>query len=283
MDSQKFKFRAYFLGQLTDNESVAVELDIISEATLEDKLHLAESELIEDYLDEMLAPGEKDLFNRNFLQTPERQKRLDFLRLLKNHAKEVSQTKEADSLETEKKLSLVDALKNIFSVRQSPAPALIALLVLVLAIGFSWIFFFYNAGQSEFSSVEKGVQELNQKDFSNLSEYENLSNLRLISGNLRSSGNKNNLAENNLTSDVLLRLLLPIEVNSDKFYTAKIIKDGKSALTLNQIYNYQNNSGREIRLLLPASILKKGEYQIELREENSAVENGKIIYTFAIQ
>ena len=103
MDNQKLKFRAYFLGQLTDDESAAVELNIISDASLEDKLHLAESELIEDYLEEMLAPDEKDLFDKNFLRSPERQKRLDFLRLLKNHAKEVSQTKEIGSLETEKK------------------------------------------------------------------------------------------------------------------------------------------------------------------------------------
>ena len=32
------KFRAYFLGQLTDDESAAVELNIISDASLEDKL-----------------------------------------------------------------------------------------------------------------------------------------------------------------------------------------------------------------------------------------------------
>lgn len=283
MDNQKLKFRAYFLGQLTDDESAAVELNIISDASLEDKLHLAESELIEDYLEEMLAPDEKDLFDKNFLRTPERQKRLDFLRLLKNHAKEVSQTKEIGSLETEKKPSLFDALKNFFSLKLNPVPVLVAVLVLVLAAGFSWRFFFYNPEQSEFAQMEKAVHELNQKDFSNPSEYENYSNLRLISGNLRSSGNKNSLAENNLTGEVFLRLTLPIEINSDRFYTATIIKDGKSALTLNQIRTYQNNAGREIRLLLPSSILKKGEYQIELREENSAVENGKIIYTFMIQ
>ena len=199
MDNQKLKFRAYFLGQLTDDESAAVELNIISDASLEDKLHLAESELIEDYLEEMLAPDEKDLFDKNFLRSPERQKRLDFLRLLKNHAKEVSQTKEIGSLETEKKPSLFDALKNFFSLKLNPVPVLVAVLVLVLAAGFSWRFFFYNPEQSEFAQMEKAVHELNQKDFSNLSEYENYSNLRLISGNLRSSGNKNSLAENNLT------------------------------------------------------------------------------------
>lgn len=283
MENQNLKLRAYFLGQLAADESAAIELNIISDANLEDKLHLAESELIEDYLEETLAAGEKDLFNKNFLVTAERQKRLDFLRLLRGHAETVSQTKEIRSLKTEEKPSFFDSLKNFFSPKLNPVSVLVAVLVMILAVGFSWRIFFYNAEQSEFARMEKAIHELNQKDFSNPSEYQSYSNLRLVSGNLRSSGSKNSLAESNLTGEVFLRLTLPIEINSDKFYTAKITKDGKSVLTLNQIRTYQNNAGREIRLLLPASVLKKGEYQIELLEENSAVENGKIIYTFTIQ
>jgi len=203
--------------------------------------------------------------------------------VLKNHAQCASSVKAIDNLETEEKPSFFDSLKNFFSFKLSPMPILVAVLAMVLAVGFSWRIFFYNAEQSEFALTEKAVNELNQKDFSNPSEYQNYSNLRLISGNLRSTGNKNSLAESNLTGEVFLRLTLPIEIKSDKFHTAKIIKDGKSVLTLNQMHTYQNNAGREIRLLLPASILKKGEYQIELREENSTVENGKIIYIFMIQ
>ncbi len=78
-------------------------------------------------------------------------------------------------------------------------------------------------------------------------------------------------------------MTLPIEINSDKFYTAKLIKDGKPVLTLDQMHTYQNQTGREIRMLLPASELKKGEYQVELREENSSNENAKIFYTFTVQ
>jgi hypothetical protein len=48
---------------------------------------------------------------------------------------------------------------------------LVAVLVMVLAVAFSWRIFFYNAEQSEFALTEKAVNELNQKDFSNLSEF----------------------------------------------------------------------------------------------------------------
>ena len=283
MTEQKFKIREFFLGQLKNEELAEFELQIIADASLEDKLHLAESELMEDYLEETLSPDEKVLFEKNFLVTTERQKRLDFLRLLKKHAKDVSQTKEIHNLVTENPLSFFDALKNFFSLNLKPVALLATVLVLVLAIGFSWKVFFDNNGQSEFASVEKEVNELNQKDFGNPSEYQKFSNLSLVSGNLRSSGSKNNLVESNLTNQVFLRLTLPIEINSDKIYTVKIIKDGKNTLTLNQIHTYQNKSGLEIRMLLPASLLKKGEYQIELQEENAQVENEKIFYTFTVQ
>lgn len=283
MENQDLKLRAYFLGQLAEDELAAVELTIMSDANLEAKLHLAESELIEDYLEKTLPPNENLLFNKNFLVTAERQKRLDFLKLLKKHAQNVNSTKAIYNLEAEKNPSLLAYLKNLFSLKLKPIALFAAVLVMVLAIGFSWKILFYNGARNEFAWAEKAVDQLNKKDFSNPSEFQNYSKLNLIAGNLRSAGGKNSLAENSLTNEVFLRLTLPIEINSDKFYTAKIIKDGKLALTLNQIRTYQNIAGREIRLLLPASLLKKGEYQIELREENTAVENGKIIYTFTIQ
>ncbi|MGI8640521.1 MAG: hypothetical protein ACR2MG_11335 [Pyrinomonadaceae bacterium] len=283
MEKQGLKLREYFLGQLADDAAAAIELQIISDASLEEKLHSAESELMEDYLEEMLVPDEKDLFNKNFLVTAERQERLDFLRLLKKYAKDVGQVKKIHNLKTEEKPSFFDSLKNLLSLKPRPFPLLATVLILALAVGFSWRFFFYNVEQSEFARVEKAVHELNQKDLSNPSEYQNYSKLNLISGNLRSAGGKNSLAESNLTDTVFLRLTLPIEINSDKFYTAKLIKDGKLLITLNQNHTYQNQAGREIRLLLPASVLKKGEYQIELREENAPTENGKIFYTFTVQ
>ncbi len=62
-------------------------------------------------------------------------------------------------------------MKNFFSSKLSPASVLVAVLVMVLAVAFSWRIFFYNAEQSEFALTEKAVNELNQKDFSNLSEF----------------------------------------------------------------------------------------------------------------
>ncbi len=281
MDNQNLNLRAYFLGQLTDDGLAETELQILSDASLEEKMYSVESDLMEDYLDETLAPDEKDLFDKNFLITAERRKRLDLLKLLKEHAQNIRRNKEIVSLKPEEKPTFLDSLKKLFSPNLKPAAILAT--VLVLAVGFSWIFFFYNAGQRDVARVENSVRELNRKDFSNPVEYQKFSNLTLTPGSLRSSGGKNNLTENNLTDTVFLRLTLPIEINSDKFYTAKLIKDGKPVLTLDQMHTYQNQTGREIRMLLPASELKKGEYQIELREENSSNENAKIFYTFTVQ
>lgn len=282
MKNQNSKFRAYFLGKLADNEAAAIELNIISDSSLEAKMHSAESELMEDYLDEMLAPDEKELFDKNFLVTKERQIRVDFLKQLKKHARSAHQKKPRNSASNEN-AGLFNSLKNLFSLKLNPVPILIAASLLILAAGFIWIIFFNQAGQSDFAQMEKAINEINQKDFNNASAYQNFSNLRLIPGNLRSPGNKNSLFENNLTDEVFLRLMLPIGTGSDKSYTAKIKRDGKTVLTLNEIRTYENKAGREIRLLLPENVLNKGEYQIELNEQESAVENSIIVYLFSIE
>ena len=62
------------------------------------------------------------------------------------------------------------------------------------------------------------------------------------------------------------------------------MKDKKVLLTLNQIHVYQNQSGQEIRFLLPADLLKKGVYQIDLSENKNA-PNGAALenYSFTVQ
>ena len=87
------RFRKYFLGDLESVEAEAVELEMISKPELEPELQLAESNLIEDYLEETLEPLEKKAFEQNYLITEERQKQVEIIRQLKIYSqrKPVSQ------------------------------------------------------------------------------------------------------------------------------------------------------------------------------------------------
>lgn len=59
--------KQYLLGNLPPQEAEAIDLQIISDESSEEKLLWAESELMEDYLDETLSPTDVELFKENFL------------------------------------------------------------------------------------------------------------------------------------------------------------------------------------------------------------------------
>ena len=139
---------------------------------------------------------------------------------------------------------------------------------LILVIGFGWRWFFPP------NQTNPELIALNQQDLSNLEEFKGLTSLSLIAGKLRSEGNSVALHQDNVSDRVLLRLAFPNKIESPQNFTVKISQDGKVLHNLKQI-SYQN---QEVRLLLPKSILIKGEYQITL--ENGA-ENYN--YFFAVQ
>ena len=55
-------YKQYLLGNLSPPETEAIDLQIISDEDSEEKLLWAESELMEDYLDETLSLKEVGLF-----------------------------------------------------------------------------------------------------------------------------------------------------------------------------------------------------------------------------
>jgi len=68
--------RRYLLRQLTDSEQQDLELLILSDAELAEELDIAEDELIDEYLDQKLTETEREVFERDFLASPARQRKL---------------------------------------------------------------------------------------------------------------------------------------------------------------------------------------------------------------
>ena len=77
-DSELLK--SYFLGTASAAERAAVEDRYMGGAAGVEELLLAEDELIDDYVRCALARGERELFEKNFLCTAERRRRLEFIR-----------------------------------------------------------------------------------------------------------------------------------------------------------------------------------------------------------
>lgn len=256
IEMQNELLKKYFLGLLNPTDSEQVELRIFEDDAFEEELIQAEQNLIEDYLNASLTNQEIIAFNHNYLSTKERRYQVEFIRLLKNY----SQKKPI----VEEKKGFFEQLKTFIN---RPKLAFgFAALVLVVLLGVSLLIF--NGSQNS------EIVSLNQQDLSNLAEFKNLRTINLTSENLRSTDKLNFLPQPELTDKVLLRLAIPATPPSEQTFSVSIWRDGNMIQTLSQ-RSYQN---QEVRLLLPKSILTKGEYRITLTKDSE-----KYNYYFVIQ
>lgn len=275
MDYDAKKLRQYLLGSLEENEAEKLDLQVIGDKNLEEELYPAEESLMEDYLDETLSPAEIELFHKNFLISEIRIDQLKELAALKIYAQNAVRQEVFDSRED----NFFRRLKNALRLNFRPLAAVAGLLIVgILAIAV-WQFGL-SGSTGEMALLEKETAALNGQDLGDLGKYENLSKLSLFSGLLRSSDETAKLPAERLSDKTLFRLALPPEENSTIF-NAKITRNQTDSLSLNKIPVYSNPSGKEIRLLLPSSFLKNGEYKIELLPEDR--KDFPIDYLFTVQ
>ena len=267
-------YKQYLLGNLSPPEFEAIDWQIISDADSEEKLLWAESDLIEDYLDETLSSNEIELFKSNFLVSSERISQFKQISLMRNYARRAATKSVSEKACETAPESFSAKLKNFFSLNWRPLTAVSALVVVGIFAAF-----YLTANNQTASEIEYAA--LNQKDLSNLEEYKPLTNLSLMSGVFRDSGDSRKLAQSKLTEKVLFRLALPVQSNAPDKFAAELVKDGKTVFTLNNLPFYTNPNGQELRLLLPSTVLKKGTYQLKLTKQ-SAPEL-LFVYNFTVE
>lgn len=283
MENETVKLKKYLLGNLTPTEIEEIDLQVLSDETLEEKLNWAESELAEDFLEGTLTPMEIELFHKNFLVSPERKDHLKEIALLKKYSGTVRQPGETP---VEKPFQSSEGFfrrLKIFlttGLQQYPAFVVLGLLIICLGLGITWKIF-SGGSNNELTRLEKEYGEMNHKDLSDLSDYQNLSGASLFSGTFRDSNSGNKLNQERLTENVFFRLALPFEASSETLFDVQVLKAQKPVFRQNQVRVYKNQSGQEIRLIVPKSVLQKGQYQIRL--ENPSAKDSGVIYSFAVE
>lgn len=258
--------KKYFLETLSKAEIEAIDLRLLKDAEFEEELLLAKNNLMEDYLDGSLAPGEVESFQRNFLKPEERKKELKNLALVRNYASR-KQAESAAGKPKETSAGFFDRLNKFFAINWRPL-ALGSAAVILIAV-FAGVYFFNSGGE---------LAQLNQKDFSNVEDYRNLTNLNLISGAFRSSNPSVKLSADKLTDPVFLRLGLPLE---GEIFDVNVTRNEEKMAENLRLRSYPNQNGRELRMLLPASGLTKGSYKIEVFAADS--KSAPVVYTFTVQ
>jgi hypothetical protein len=80
------EIRQFLLGSVDDSERQRIESRFMSDAGFNQRVVIAEDDLIEDYLENSLAPEDTDKFLAQYGYGPEQQRRLRIGRLIKKYA-----------------------------------------------------------------------------------------------------------------------------------------------------------------------------------------------------
>lgn len=141
--------RRYLLRQLSDAEQQSLELRLLTDDELSEELEIVEDELIDEYLAEELSSDERARFERDFLASPERKRKLAAGQAIRRYLKSTSELPPKPSRFAQ---SIKWVRKPFFS-----APILVAAgLLIIVGLGLAvWRIGFYQ------SDVDKGLIALN--------------------------------------------------------------------------------------------------------------------------
>lgn len=269
------QLKKYLLGDLNEQADEEIGVQIISDESTEDKLLIAENDLIEDFLDRNLSAEEEKLFYENFLICEDRKQQVSEINLFKQFAKKQIQIESPVEKTDDSTENFWEKLKKLFGFNLRFAAPVLAVLIFA-AFG---IYFFYPS--NPLSPLEQEYAELNRKDFGNTNDFAEFSKVNLISGTYRDTGAGNKLKAESLSDKIFFRLALPVSVAENETLNAEIVRDQKTIFRQTGLRVYKNLNGQEVRLLLPKTVLPKGRYQIKI--ENPQAEDSAVIYDFAVE
>ncbi len=268
------KLKQYLLETLSESETEALDIRVISDESFVEELSLAEHDLIEDHLDGSLSDEESARFASNFLTSPERHALLRDIAMFKDFARK----KTGPTARVEASAKSPTFFGNFFSLYFRPLAAGVAVLLVVIALGVVWNVSF----RERVSPVEIELAELNKRDLGDISELTKYSSINLSSGNFRgSSSSLSKQSARKFTDTVLLRLALPANYANDAEFNAKIGGAGGRDFAINNLRAYRNPNGRELRILVPKAVLQNGQYQIDV--ESKADAAAVATYVFIVE
>lgn len=271
MQGENTKLKQYLIGALSESENEEFDVRIISDESFAAEMSLAEHELTEDYLEGMLSSKEKAQFEANFLVNAERRAMLREILLLKEFARKKRRSAEHETALTKSS----NRSGGFFTLYFRPLMAGAAILITVFALALVWNSYFRDTR----SPLEREYAEMNKRDLNDLAQLENYSPINLNSVTFRDAASTARQSADRLTETVLFRLALPSNTVEGSSYIAKIRRVGMPDFAIDNTRAYRNPSGHEIRMLLPKSILQKGQYQIVVESKNDGAALAPYVLT----
>lgn len=271
MGANAAKLRRYLLGDLAEDEAVEMDIEVIANESIESQLSLAESDLVEDYLEGSLTSEEVRLFQTNFLVSPRRERQVKEISLVKQLAAGHRANRRVLAIDRSRSPSGGGLIRSL--LRPVPLAVGAGAIILVVAV-LCWRAFFM------MSPLEAEYAELNNRDLSTHAVVAEYSNLNLSAGALRNNLPLPRKAAPGLTETSLFTLALPAGTDSAETYTAIVVNAGRTIFTVRDVRRYQNAAGSQLRVLLPRSLFAPGQYDIRIHDPNG---NEVAVYTFVIE
>ncbi|MDX6529210.1 MAG: hypothetical protein QOH41_1500 [Blastocatellia bacterium] len=250
------EIRQFLLGSVDDLERQRIEGLFMSDAEFNQRVLIAEDELIEDYLEQSLAPKDSDKFLTQYGHAPEQQRRLRISRSIKDYA-----ASEARLGQTPPEI----VKRRVFLSHVTPRNLrffipIAAAITIACIIGVVWLV----RSNNRHVAIERELAELNAQPDLRVNPSQVVS-LVLPPVSIRSVGPETTLTPRADISVVELDLLW---IQKERYPNYQVLvrrvgtneEFGVSGLHIEA----RPTIGNSIRVRLPSDLLRDGLYQVTL-------------------
>ncbi len=271
--------RQFLLRVLDQDDSAEIEKLFISDPEWKQRILVAEEDLIEAYLEGTLSPTERQQFLTQYGDTPQRQRRLQITKLIKEHAVAQSYRERATLPPKASLLSRVWPLNMRFLI------PVVAVVIIALTAGLVLLVQFTRGRVAEadyHAAIERELADLNSTSHQ-FDVPSQVASLIVSPVSVRSGAANNELTRTPDTRVVELQL---VWTQKRKFasYRAAIHRVGESAhFSVANLRLDNLPMGTVVRVRVPDRLLRKGQYVIEVTGVDVSGKSGPTEeYTFAV-
>lgn len=252
--------RRFLLGEVDDEERQRLERLFISDPEANQKLLIAEDDLIENYLEDSLTPLEREKVLAQYGNTPSQRRRLRIVKTIREYGLASARPARAASPPTPKWRMFLSGFRprnRIFFV-----PVAVALTI-ALVVGIVWLVDLRNKSTQENSrrvAIERELADLNASS----SPSQARPSIILPPVSLRSVEHRTELTPRNDSRIVELQLLW---TQKERYasYRAVIRRVGKTeSFTILNLHFEDSVDAGGVRVRLPTHFLTRGLFQISL-------------------
>ena len=289
--------RLFLLGRLNEDERSSFDERLFVDDELEERVRLAECEIVDDYAAERLSAKERELFNEKFMRTAERKQKLAVSQALRNYS--LSQTvNKKNAAIIENTLPRRGKFLGLLGLNRPALAFALSFGALVLLVGLVWF-------------IARSARERNQPDVVRQETLPQASpqispssvttptpgpdittsptptpkvtpppveptqapliaSAVLMPGALRDGGN---MARITLPKGVrdLVRLQLTLETNEAGTYRAELLTaEGQPISIAGKLKASNTNGAARVVFDVPARLLKVGDYQVKLSRHTAS-------------